>query len=88
MKCILQSEFYELTVPATSSCPIDALGSNAIAITSATREGNAKMGSVSTLYWMAKEFQMGIIARRPLAPAVAGALAPYAGYQRRVIMPT
>jgi hypothetical protein len=57
-------------------------------ITSAMREGNAEMASASTLYWMAKLFKMGIIARRLPAPAVAGALAPSAGYLRRVIMPT
>jgi len=37
---------------------------------------------------MAKEYGMGIIARRLRAPAVAGALTPSAGYLRRVIMPT
>ena len=72
----------------TSSCPIDALGSHANMITSATTEGSAEMASALTLYCMAKVFQMGIIARRLPAPAVAGALAPSAGYLRRVTMPT
>jgi hypothetical protein len=72
----------------TSSSPIDALGSDAIMITSAMREGNAEMASASTLYWMAKLFKMGIIVRRLPAPAVADALAPSAGYLRRVKMPT
>ena len=72
----------------TSSYPIDALGSHANMITSATKEESAEMASASTHYCMAKVFQMGIIARRLPAPAVAGALAPSAGYLRRVKMPT
>ena len=72
----------------TSSYPIDALGSRASMIPSATTEGSAETASVWTLYYMAKVFQMDIIARRLPAPAVAGALAPYAGYLSRVKMPT
>ena len=72
----------------TSSCPIDALGSRVSMITSATKEESAEMASASTHYCMAKVFQMGIIARQLPAPAVVGALAPSAGYLRRVKMPT
>lgn len=54
----------------------------------ATTEESAEMASASTLYFMAKEFQMDIIARQLPTPAVAGALAPYAGYLKRVKMPT
>lgn len=53
-----------------------------------TTEESAETASVSTLYFMAKEFQMDIIARQLPTPAVAGALAPYAGYLKRVKMPT
>ena len=72
----------------TKSNPIDALESHANMITSATTEESAEMASASTLYCMAKVFQMGIIARQLPAPAVVGALAPHAGYLRRVKMPT
>ena len=72
----------------TSSYPVDALGLRASMTTSATTEGSAETASASTLYNMAKEFQMDIIARRLPAPAVAGALAQYAGYLKRVKMPT
>ena len=72
----------------TSSCAIDALGSRVSMITSATKEESAETASASTLYNMAKEFQMDIIALRPPTPAVANALAPYAGYLKRVKMPT
>ena len=72
----------------TSSYPVDALGLRASMITSATTEGSVETASASTLYNMAKESQMDIIVRRLPAPAVAGVLAQYAGYLKRVKMPT
>jgi hypothetical protein len=57
-------------------------------ISNATTEVSAETASASTLYFMAKEFQMDIIALRLPTPAAAGALAPNAGYLKKVKMLT